>query len=76
MHVSATRNAFNNVFPYAENVCVGGQKWTLARVRIDPWRVRYVASSVWVVPHGERWLYVTKGPKIAIDVRELVVIHL
>ena len=29
----------------------------------------YVASSVWVVPHGERWLYVTKGARIAIEVR-------
>ena len=28
-----------------------------------------VASGVWVVSHSERWLYVTKGPKIAIEVR-------
>ena len=71
MHVSATRNAFNNAFPYAENVCVGGQKWTLAAHVMSgstPGGV-YAAPSVWVVPHGERWLYVTKGPKIAIEVR-------
>ena len=31
--------------------------------------VRNVGPSVSVVPHGERWLYVTKGPRIAIEVR-------
>ena len=40
VHVSATRKAFNNVFPYAENICIGGQKWALGRVGIGPWRVR------------------------------------
>ena len=70
MHVSATRKAFNNVFPYAENICIGGQEWALGRVGTSGSAPGvYVASSVWVVPHGERWLYMTKGARIAIEVR-------
>ena len=44
VHVSATRKAFNNVFPYAENVCIDSgvknEKCALGRVGIEPWRVR------------------------------------